>query len=189
MGDRRRAARAGLRVIDGGGTGAAGPVTFCTHCGSDAAQTPRTQLGQVCEFCSIGVIFEAHPAAVPRREPFLVVDSALEIVTVSDDAERLLGVYEQDARGRVVTRYLIVDDQCPAAGLNFVVAIADACTGNHAQGAMARLRTRPEIALQLRIATCAPPRSALVVFAGQAEAVADHGSRPGRLPGYTRGPS
>jgi hypothetical protein len=189
MGDRRRAARAGLRVIDGGGAAAGGAVPFCSHCGSDAAETPRSELGQVCEFCSIGVIFEAHPAVVPRREPFLVVDSVLKIVTVSDDAERLLGVYEQDARGRAVTRYLIVDDHRQATGLNFVVAISDACTGNGAQGAIARLRTRPEIPLQLRIATFARPRSALVVFAGEADTDGDRGTWPGRLPGYTRGPS
>jgi PAS domain-containing protein len=162
-----RAARAGLRVIDGGAgaphrTGTS--ALFCGHCGRPPGRTPHTELDQVCEVCSLGVILEADAAAAPAGEPFILVDPALKILAVSDRAEHLLGVYEQDARGRSVTRYLIACEEPPGPGLNYAVAISDAFSDNLVLPAHARLRPRPAVSVSLRIARCAPPRAAVVVF-------------------------
>ena len=183
MADRTgRAARAGLRLIDGG-TGSpelsGALVSFCGHCGAAPARVRHTELERVCEFCGLGVILETDPAAVPDGEPFLVVDAGLAIVAVSDRAEELLGAYEQDVRGRSVSRYLLAGSEPRDGELNYAMAISEALGGGEIRAARARLRMRPSVSARLRIALCGPPRAALVVIAAAEAAKFDPAGRSG----------
>lgn len=156
-----------FRVIPGGDAPDGGSAWFCGHCGKAPRASLPTPLARVCESCFVGVLLEAATDAVPGGAPFMVVDSALRILAVSDLAERLLGVYEQDANGRHVFDFLLsADADDPAGADNFAMAISAAAeTGAPICHAGVRLREQREVSARLRIATCGPPRAALVVFA------------------------
>ncbi len=123
-------------------------------------------MARVCESCFVGVLLETATEAVPGGAPFLVVDSSLKISAVSDSAERLLELYEQDANGHHVFEFLVSADAEDAESVdNFAVAISAAAdTVAPIRHAGITLRRRRSVSCRLRIATCGPPRAALVVF-------------------------
>jgi PAS domain-containing protein len=173
--DRQRAHSdgAGLRLILG--SGSSGPVAFCGHCGAHPSRAlPRAELTRLCERCSIGMILETLPSAAPAEEPFIIVDSTLEIVAISDRAEEIFGIFEQDARGRPVTDFIVDREEPTGRADNFAVAITDTFSSERIELASARLRGSSAGELTLRIASCAPPRAALVVFARSREAGGPH---------------
>jgi PAS domain-containing protein len=165
----------GLRLIVGGAdqSGArGGPTAFCGHCGARPRRPPsQAELTSLCEFCSIGVMLETDRAAAPDGDPFVIVDANLEILAVSDRAETLLGMFEQDARGRPITDFMVGSERSLGCTDNFAVAIADSFISQRIELANAMLRGRRGGELTLRIASCTPPRAALVVFTGAQDTV------------------
>jgi hypothetical protein len=139
---------------------------FCGYCGKPPRLSLPTPLARVCDSCFVGVLLEASTAAVPGTAPFMVVDASLRIIAVSDLAEQLLNVYEQDVNGRHIFEFLVSDGDDAEGVDNFAVAIS-ASAGSFAtiRYAGVRLRQQRGITARLRIATCGPPRAALVVFA------------------------
>ncbi len=113
----------------------------------------------------MGVLLEAPAEALPGDAPFLVVDSSLRIIAVSDLAERLLEAYEQDINGSHIFDFLVSHADDAEGADNFAVAIsASAAQAAPIRYAGVRLRRQRGITARLRIATCGPPRAALVVF-------------------------
>ncbi|HLH65568.1 MAG TPA: PAS domain-containing protein [Solirubrobacteraceae bacterium] len=104
------------------------------------------------------------PAA---HDAFLVVDSALCVQAMSSRAQELLGIGEELAINRPVSELLMAADAEGSAG-SFAAKIVQAAAGE--EGGMARSFVRPwntfGVRLRARIATCGPPRAALVVLEG-----------------------
>jgi PAS domain-containing protein len=156
-----------FRVIAGGEPPEDDSAWFCGYCGRPPRLSLPTPVARVCESCFVGVLLEAPAEAVPGTAPFMVVDASLRIIAVSDLAERLLGLYETDVNGRHIFDFLVSADADDAQGAdNFAVAIsAAAATFAPIRHSGVRLRQQRGITARLRIATCGPPRGALVVFA------------------------
>ena len=169
-----------FHVIAGGEPPEEDTAWFCGYCGKPPRLSLPTPVARVCESCFVGVLLEAPAEAVPDTAPFMVVDAALRIIAVSDLAERLLGLYEQDVNGRHVFDFLVSADGDDAAGAdNFAVAISAAADRSApVRHSGVRLRQQRGITAVLRIATCGPPRGALVVFTECRE-----GGRPLELAG------
>jgi PAS domain-containing protein len=166
-GDRRenQATSGALRVIPGGKPLAADSAWFCGYCGKPPRLSLPTPIARVCESCFVGVLLEASTGAIPGTAPFMVVDPSLKIIAVSDLAERLLGVFEQDVNGRHVFDFLVSDGDDADGADNFAVAISASATSfAPIRQAGVRLRQQRGVTARLRIATCGPPRAALVVF-------------------------
>jgi hypothetical protein len=140
-------------------------VTFCGHCG--AAPTAEVRAAtRVCSSCELGLLLEASADAAPREgDAFLVLDSSLAICAVSAAAERLLVTCETDVVNRHVTELLVPADAEAHGRVNLAVAITWAARGD---GATRRVTVRPTntfgVRLTARIASCGPPRAALLVF-------------------------
>jgi len=99
------------------------------------------------------------------RDAFLVVDSRLLVQAMSREAQTLLGLAEEDAVDRPVSELLVPADAEgePRGGL--AAAIAEAAAGDEPEG---RAYVRPwntfGVRMRARIATCGPPRAALIVL-------------------------
>jgi hypothetical protein len=144
-------------------------VWFCSHCG---AQPPDyvhdEQHSRVCEACGLGVMLEAAAdAAPPQGGAFIVLDRSLSICAVSASAERLLATCETDAVNRHVTELLVPADAEADGPSNLAAAVTWAASGDDTPR---RVTVRPAnvfgVRLTARIATCSPPRAALLVFGG-----------------------
>jgi PAS domain-containing protein len=120
----------------------------------------------VCTRCGLGLLLETREDAVPDpRDAFLVVDSRLLVQAMSREAQTLLGLAEEDAVDRPVSELLVPADAEgePRGGL--AAAIAEAASGDGPDG---RAFIRPwntfGVRMRARIATCGPPRAALIVL-------------------------
>jgi PAS domain-containing protein len=140
---------------------------FCGHCAAPSpggAAPPPT--ARVCTRCGLGLLLETREDAVPDpRDAFLVVDSRLLVQAMSREAQTLLGLPEEDAVDRPVSELLVPADAEgePRGGL--AAAIAEAASGDGPDG---RAFIRPwntfGVRMRARIATCGPPRAALIVL-------------------------
>jgi hypothetical protein len=141
-------------------------VLFCGHCGARPGENGTTPLSRVCGQCGLGLLVGASPAVAPGPgDAFLLVDGALSVCAVSQDAERILGVSETDAVDERVTDLLLPAD-CEAAGAESLIhLLVHAARGD---GDPARVVVRPArefgIRFWARIGSCGPPRAALVVL-------------------------
>src|ERR1700745_1102540 len=125
---------------------------------------------------------EAREAVVPAsRDAFLVVDSSLLVQAMSREAQSLLGVTEEAAIDKPVAELLVPADAEAQGRAGFPAAIAHAAEGNDVD--ISRSFVRPwntfGVRLRARIATCGPPRAALVVLDSR---------RPPARPARPRGP-
>lgn len=121
----------------------------------------------MCTSCGLGLLLEAREDAVPDpKDAFLVVDSQLLIQAMSREAQSLLGVTEEMSINKPVAELLVPADAEAQGRTGFAAAIADAADGEDAE--TARSFVRPwntfGVRLRARIATCGPPRAALVVL-------------------------
>ena len=112
-------------------------------------------------------MLETREDAVPdARDAFLVVDSALLVQAMSREAQLLLGLTEELAIDKPVAELLVPADAEAQSRTGFAAAIADAAEGHDPE--TARSFVRPwntfGVRLRARIATCGPPRAALVVL-------------------------
>ncbi|HET8978122.1 MAG TPA: PAS domain-containing protein [Solirubrobacteraceae bacterium] len=160
--------RPALRLVEGGLDANAAWLWFCGHCAApspNGAAPPPT--ARVCTSCGLGLLLEAREDAVPSaRDAFLVVDSQLLIQAMSREAQSLLGVTEELAINKPVAELLVPADAEAQGRTGFAAAIAMAADGQDPD--TARSFVRPwntfGVRMRARIATCGPPRAALIVL-------------------------
>lgn len=112
-------------------------------------------------------MLEAREDAVPSsRDAFLVVDSALLVQAMSREAQSLLSVTEELAINKPVSELLVPADAEAQGRTGFAAAIAVAADGQDPD--TNRSFVRPwntfGVRMRARVATCGPPRAALVVL-------------------------
>jgi hypothetical protein len=111
-------------------------------------------------------MLEARRDIVPtHRDAFLVIDSSLLVQAMSWRAETLLSMTEASAVNRPVLQLLVPADAEAGRPAPFAAALAEAAAG--ADGPVTAV-VRPwntfGVRLRARIASCGPPRAALVVL-------------------------
>ena len=141
-------------------------VSFCSHCGARPAPLAPASSSRVCRTCGLGLILECDADVAPRPgDAFLVLDRSLAVCAVSDAAERLLAAREPDVVNRHVTDLVMPADAEEKNGTTLSVAVAWAARG---EGGCRTTVVRPAntfgIRLTARIASCGPPRAALLVL-------------------------
>jgi PAS domain-containing protein len=114
----------------------------------------------------MGVLLETPVDAVPHSsDPFLVVDSKLRVQAMSGPAERLLSVREETAVNRPIVELLWPADSEASRADRLATTLAEAAGG---AGHEAHVYVRPwntyGVRMRARIATCGPPRAALLVL-------------------------
>lgn len=155
-----------LRVVDPAADGSMEWSWFCGRCGARPRTETPAPVARVCASCSLGILLEARSDTAPRlNDAFLVVDSSLAVQAVSRQAELLLGVREGQAVHSHVTELLIPAESQDVQPIGLAVAIAQAARGDE-DGARAFVRPRNTfgVRMEARIATCGPPRAALLVL-------------------------
>ncbi len=155
---------------DAGGAAAA---WFCGHCAAAPpdGETPGP-MSRVCASCGLGVLLETRHEIVPDgRDAFLVVDQAITVQALSCEAERLLMIDEDLAINRAVTELLVPAYAEPGAGSSLPQAITAAVAGDEVVTAYVRPWNTYGVRLRARVATCGPPRAALVVLDSPGEPV------------------
>jgi hypothetical protein len=140
---------------------------FCGHCAapspSGAAPPPTAR---VCTSCGLGLLLETREDAVPdSRDAFLVVDSALLVQAMSREAQALLDMTEEMAVDKPVAELLVPAD-AEAGRTGFAGAVAQAADGQDpdTNRAVVRPWNTFGVRMRARIATCGPPRAALIVL-------------------------
>lgn len=160
--------RPALRLVEGGADANAAWLWFCGHCASPSpggAAPPPT--ARVCTSCGLGLLLEAREDAVPSpRDAFLVVDSSLTVQAMSREAQLLLATTEEMAINKPVADLLVPADAEAQGRTGFAASIGMAADGQDPD--TARSFVRPwntfGVRMRARIATCGPPRAALVVL-------------------------
>lgn len=160
--------RPALKLVEGGNHATETWRWFCGHC---AAPSPNgaapTPTARVCASCGLGLLLEAREDAVPdSRDAFLVVDSRMLVQAMSREAQTLLGVTEEDAVNRPVADLLVPADAEAQGRTGFASAIVQAAGGDDPDTARAFVRPWNTFGVRMRarIATCGPPRAALIVL-------------------------
>ena len=147
------------------GGGRPKPIRFCSRCGHPSEEPPqRPDLrGRVCERCGMGLMLSCSRDALPGdAAAFLIATFDLMVSAVSEAGERIFGP-EQRLIGRPVLEVIgspLGNDQLAR---HVGTAAQRACdpvvmpVRLHAEEAARQVGT-----LAARIATCGPPRAALV---------------------------
>jgi hypothetical protein len=159
--------RPALRLVEGGLDTAADWLWFCGHCAAPSPNGAPPPTARVCASCGLGLLLEAREDAVPSAgDAFLVVDAALLVQAMSREAQSLLGVTEELAIDKPVAELLVPADAESQSRTGFAAAITHAADGQDPE--TSRSFVRPwntfGVRLRARIATCGPPRAALVVL-------------------------
>jgi hypothetical protein len=159
--------RPALRLVEGGLDTVVPWRWFCGHCAapspSGAAPPPTAR---VCTSCGLGLLLETREDAVPdSRDAFLVVDSSLLVQAMSREAQTLLAMSEEMAVDKPVAELLVPAD-AEAGRTGFAAAVAQAADGQDPDTARAVVRPWNTFGVRMRarIATCGPPRAALIVL-------------------------
>ena len=143
---------------------------FCGHCAAPArGEQPPAPMARVCRSCGLGVMLETRQDIVPsHRDAFLVIDSALLVQAMSWRAETVLGVTEDSAVNRPVMQLLVPADAEAGRPARFAAALAEAAAGaDEPVAAFVRPWNTFGVRLRARVASCGPPRAALVVLEDQ----------------------
>ncbi len=111
------------------------------------------------------VLTAAEDVAPAPGGAFIVIDGSMSVCAVSGAAEKLLAVSETDAVNRLVTELIVPADAEASAPENLAVAVTWAARGDDG---VQRVVVRPAntfgVRIRARIASCGPPRAALLVF-------------------------
>jgi hypothetical protein len=159
--------RPALRLVEGGLDTVVPWRWFCGHCAAPSptgAAPPPT--ARVCTSCGLGLLLETREDAVPdSRDAFLVVDSSLLVQAMSREAQTLLAMSEEMAVDKPVAELLVPAD-AEAGRTGFAAAVAQAADGQDPDTAHAFVRPWNTFGVRMRarIATCGPPRAALIVL-------------------------
>ena len=160
--------RTALKLVSGGLDSVENYLWFCGHCAAPApngAAPPPT--ARVCTSCGLGLLLETREDAVPdSRDAFLVVDARMLIQAMSREAQTLLGLTEEMAIDKPVAELLVPADAEAQGRTGFAAAIAQAAGGEDPDTARAVVRPWNTFGVRMRarIATCGPPRAALIVL-------------------------
>ncbi len=142
-------------------------VTFCSHCGARPGWSHLDQVpSRVCGQCGLGLLLEASEDKAPDHgAAFMVLDGSLSVCAVSQAAELLLATRETEAVNRHVTEFIVPADAEAQGPANLAVAVTWAARGDEtARTVVVRPTSTFGIRISARIASCGPPRAALVVF-------------------------
>jgi PAS domain-containing protein len=157
-----------FKVLDGGLDEATSWSWFCGHCAAPSpGGSPPPPGARVCSSCGLGLLLETREDAVPElQDAFLVVDSALLIQALSAEAQALLAVDEEEAVGRPVSELLVPADAESQARTGFAASIVRAAEGAALDSGQSFVRPWNTFGVRMRarVATCGPPRAALVVL-------------------------
>lgn len=143
-------------------------VRFCTRCGATAdepeAQVLSYGFDRVCARCGMGVMLSTPGRAIlAPGAAFLVLTREALVSAVSEAAEQLVGS-EEALMDTPVTRSIT----SPEGDDLFVRAIARAAGGRRDVAELPVVAASPAAArlgpLAARIASCGPPRAALLVI-------------------------
>ncbi len=160
--------RPALRLVDGGLDPAVGWRWFCGHCAAPSpGGAPPPPTARVCGSCGLGVLLETREDAVPNgRDAFLVVDSHLLVQAMSEQAQAFLGMTEELAVNHPVAELLVPADAQSQSAAGFAAAVAQAADGHDPETAHSFVRPWNTFGVRMRarIATCGPPRAALIVL-------------------------
>jgi hypothetical protein len=160
--------RPALRLVEGGLDTVVPWRWFCGHCAAPSptgSAPPPT--ARVCGSCGLGLLLETREDAVPdSRDAFLVVDSALLVQAMSREAQSLLAMSEETAVDKPVADLLVPADAEAQGRTGFAAAIAQAADGQDPDTGRAVVRPWNTFGVRMRarIATCGPPRAALIVL-------------------------
>jgi hypothetical protein len=95
----------------------------------------------------------------------MVLDATLSVCAMSEQAERLLATSETEAVNRHITELVVPADAEAQGPENLAVAVTWAARGDEAtRTVVVRPATTFGVRLRARIASCGPPRAALLVF-------------------------
>ncbi len=161
-------ARPALRLVQGAREEDLAWSWFCGHCASPApGNDPPAPSARVCRVCGLGVLLETREDAAPdARDAFLVVDSRMLVQAMSKEAETLLKVREDLAVNRPLAG-LLVPAEAESSASGFAAAIAEAASSRDDPSyAFVRPWNTYGVRVRARIATCGPPRAALIVLEG-----------------------
>jgi PAS domain-containing protein len=140
---------------------------FCGHCGRPPEPTSDAQpASRVCRRCGLGLVLQAPKGVAPQAgEPFLVVDSRLEVCAVSRKAEDLLGVAETHAVNRAIAEFLIPAEAESSRPEDLLAQLVTAATSQEdAHTVVVRPVGEFGVRYRARIGPCGPPRAALIVL-------------------------
>jgi hypothetical protein len=112
-------------------------------------------------------VLQAPKGVAPHAgEPFLVVDSRLEVCALSRKAEDLLGVPETRAVNRHISEFLIPAAAEASKPEDLLTSLVVAATNEEdAQTVVVRPVGEFGVRYRARIGPCGPPRAALIVLA------------------------
>ncbi len=158
-------ARPALRLVES----AEPAVEYAWFCGHCAAPSPRNDPppphARVCSSCGLGLLLETRTDVVPNEhESFLVVDANLLVQAVSIDAERLLGVSEEEAVNQPVSKLLVPADAEARGTTEFAAAVADAMASEEPTQTFVRPWNTFGVRMRVKIGACGPPCAALLVL-------------------------
>jgi hypothetical protein len=139
---------------------------FCGHCAVPSpGGDPPAPNARVCTSCGLGLLLEARRDTAPSvRDAFLVIDANLLVQAVSRKAESLLGVSEALTVDQPVKHLLVPADAEAQGQARFAAAIAEAMLGDDPVETFVRPWNTFGIRMRARIASCGPPRAALLVL-------------------------
>jgi hypothetical protein len=147
------------------GGGRSKPIRFCSRCGHPSEEPPKRPdlRGRVCERCGMGMMLTCSREALPGdAAAFLISTHELGVSAVSEAGERVFGP-EQHLVGTPVLDVIhspLGNDQLAR---HLGTAAQRACDPVVMP---VRLRSEPDSqrvgTMAARIATCGPPRAALV---------------------------
>jgi PAS domain-containing protein len=114
-------------------------------------------------------MLETRQDIVPtHRDAFLVIDSSLLVQAMSWRAETLLGMSEDGAVNHPVMQLLVPADAEAGRPGRFAAALAEAADGaDEPVTAVVRPWNTFGVRLRAKVASCGPPRAALVVLEDQ----------------------
>ena len=159
----------GLAVVAPGRSGEEleqAAVWFCGHCGARSEPDGAEFTTRVCRSCNLGLLLQADAGVAPEPgAAFMVLDSAMSICGLSKRAEKLLATTETAAVNHHVTELVVPADAEAHAPANLAVAVTWAARGDPtARKVVVRPSRTFGVRLKARIASCGPPRAALLVF-------------------------
>ena len=148
------------------GDGRPKPIRFCSRCGHPAEDPPgRPELRKrVCDRCGMGMVLSCPRDALPgEAAAFLILDYELRVSAVSEAGERYFG------KEKTLIGAGILDLLTSPLGDDQLVRKAGVAAERPCDAMVMPVRlVRPDGAvgsvgtMAARIATCGPPRAALV---------------------------
>jgi hypothetical protein len=146
------------------GTERSRPIRFCSRCGYPSDEPPGrpARARRVCDRCGMGMVLTCPRDALPgEAAAFLILTFELEVSAVSEAGEKIFG----GERGLIGT--FLLDLLTSPMGDDQLARHTGIAAQRHCDAVVLPVRLRSERAgdvgtMAARIATCGPPRAALL---------------------------